>query len=244
MHGLTNVTRTLTRTIIVAAFLALVAASTAQRAAANQQGDPVNSAASQARTCEIGGGTAEVDVGRDVAHGVYRASVTCKGGFFDGITCDNWSNGDTRCYESLVRSEIEPADVPSGGIEAEPDPAAPTIESADEVVEPTEATQEPVITEPAGDEAADPSQDAPDANVDGGVADEGVAEEGAGDGVLSDDGDDLPEYAAEDETTAPTGGEPVADTGESADGGAVFEAQTVSDPGLQLYEFEEDDEQV
>jgi hypothetical protein len=226
MNGLTNATRYLTRSIALAAFVALLVASTARRADANQQGDPVNSATSQARTCEIGGGTAEVDVGRDVAHGVYRASVTCKGGLFDGITCDNWSNGDTRCYESLVRPEIEPAVAPTGGIEAEPDPEAPIVETADQAIEPVEATEESAVIEPAGDENADPAQDVPGGNVDGGAA------------------DDLPEYAAEDETTAPADGEPQADTGEDADSDAVFEEQVTSDSGVQLFQFEEEDEQV
>ncbi len=154
MNSLTNTTRYLTRTIILAAFVALLAVSTAQRAGANQSGSPVGKGTSQAENCEAAGGTAMVDVWR-TSEGVHRVSVTCIGGVLGGITCDNWSTGRTYCYEERALLVPPVTLAPTGGIVAEPDPLRPTIETTDQAIEPAF-----LEAEPAASAEVDPEADA------------------------------------------------------------------------------------
>src|SRR5215211_2324381 len=121
MYSQTTVIRHLTWRMILAALVALLAATTVQRAGANQSGSPVGKGTSQAENCEAAGGTAVVDVWRTV-EGVYRVSVTCIGGVLDGITCDNWSTGRTYCYEERALVDQPYTVAPTGGIVAEPAP--------------------------------------------------------------------------------------------------------------------------
>ena len=153
MNSQTNAMRHLTRTIILAAFVALLAASTAQRAGANQSGSPVGKGTSQAENCEAAGGTAVIDVFR-TGVGVHRVSVTCIGGVLDGITCDNWSTGRTYCYEARALPDQTFTVAPTGGIVAEPAPPVPTLVIADEAIAPAVLEEEP-LGPAEGDPVAD-----------------------------------------------------------------------------------------
>jgi hypothetical protein len=233
MSGLTNATRTLIRSIVIAACVAALALAAAQRAEATQtdhEVDPSEAAAFQKALCEAAGGKATVDVSRYV--GYYPTTfVTCAGGLLDGMYCINTVLA-TICTYPVVRPEEPPAVAPTEGIEPEPEPTVPSTEIVDEAVAPTDGVEtEPEPTVPPTDFEGDvvPSEG----------ADEPVVEEP----VVEDAGQDLPENPAQDETTAPTEDDPAADPNAGAGGGEVVETHVVSGEYAGIVFVEIEDEQ-
>ena len=276
MNGLTNATRTLIRSIVIAAAVAALALSAAQRAGAEEY-SPTVGAGVQASLCEAGGGEAETyGVTRTVADGVKSVQTRCKGGSLDGWDCFHGRQG-SYCTDPKSRQEDPPATTdnaveptegveteselsvltanvtahviaPTGGVEVATDEPLPAPATTDEVVAPTDGAEEPAAdeptildaepatNEPAVDEGADPAEEESGGMVEGGIADESVADE-------DDAGQDLPNNPAQDETTAPTEGDPAADPGAGTDGEGANETYVLEGENAEIVFFEEDDEQ-
>jgi hypothetical protein len=187
--------------------------------AESQTSDPTVAAKAAISLCEVGGGTAVVDVVRKV-DGVDLVRVRCVGGTLDGWDCFFDKSGVTICDGLHPSPDESPAVAPTEGVETEPEPTVPTTETTDEAVAPTEGAEEPGAEESA---------------VEGGVGDEGVAEEGADDGAddgaEDDAGQDSPTDPALDETTAPAEGDPAADPDAGARDDDGTEADVVADDG-------------
>ena len=88
----TSVVRHLLRASILVALVAAALASLTGDAAAENQ-NPYDVAVDQMQTCEAGGGTATYEEIRTAGSGVTYTEVSCSGGFFDGISCDNGFQG-------------------------------------------------------------------------------------------------------------------------------------------------------
>ena len=147
----------LRRTAFVALFLALLAATTVQRANANQVGDMSDTALKQAAWCEALGGVATIDTTRTPADGLTGVSMTCVGGLLDGLFCLNSFSGPI-CFFAFPAPPEEIVDVqPTEGIVVEEQPVT-TPPTADETLESGEVTDEPV-REPVVAEPTEPAED-------------------------------------------------------------------------------------
>lgn len=92
----------LPRLILLSACVAMLALATAQRASANQQGDPVGAGNVMIDYCRGLGGTATIRVGRVGDGSVRWTSVKCTGGG-QPFDCSFYGNGETFCIFGLVR---------------------------------------------------------------------------------------------------------------------------------------------
>jgi hypothetical protein len=216
MTSFTNAAHILTRTIAIAALLALLALTVAQRAEANQSGDPVGKTSQQMALCELGGGTVVgVEVVRTPGSGVSTVWFTCKGGLFDGVSC--WNHKDPLTDWCTAKMEVLPPTMqtvrPTAGIEAVTDETLPVVESSDVVVVPAEIAEEPA-TDDIGAETvpAEPTE----------VADGGEADGGQDLPDLTES-DDVEVYPAVDDAVA----DPNAGATEGEDG-TVFASHTES----------------
>ena len=201
-----------------------------EQVAASQTSDPTAAAGVAISLCEVGGGTAVVDVVRK-ADGVDLVRVRCVGGSLDGWDCFFDKSGATICSDlPFDNPEESPAVEPTGGVETEPEPTIPTTDVADDVTAPTEGAEEP-----AGDEGAAPGEEGADGMAEGGTPDDAVDEEG---------GQDLPDNPAQDETTAPTEGDSVADPGAGTEGEGADETYILAGEYGGIIFVEMDDEQA
>jgi hypothetical protein len=236
MNGLTNATRTLVRSMIIAAGVAALVLSASQRVGAEENtgyGADVATGV-QLSVCLAGGGEKlEVDTTRTPGSGLVGVKATCKGGSMDGWTCLH-DRQTSLCKTPQSHQEEPPttsdnAAEPTGGVEAESELSVLTANVEAHVVDPAEEIEsEPETTAPpteATDEGAAPAGE-------GEVVEATPAvDEGADDGVEDEDGGhDLPETPAQDETTAPTEGDPAADPGTGEGGEEVTGADEVVAP--------------
>jgi hypothetical protein len=86
----------LLRLILLSACVAMLALATAQRASANQQGDPVGAGNVMVDYCRGLGGTATIDVARYGDGSVRWTTVKCSGGG-QPFECNFYGNGETIC---------------------------------------------------------------------------------------------------------------------------------------------------
>lgn len=189
MNERTFGTRHLIRTVVMAAFIAMLALTTAQRASANQSGPTVNEAAQfQMALCRAAGGTATIETHRTVGGGLAWTEVTCAGGSLDGMWCFNGKVSGTFCtFDRTVQSESEHIE-PTGGVEETQTQPIDTPATTDETAEPASA-EEPVVEQPETvDESVDPGQ-----------AEEPVADDGTG----TDDGQVIDQPETVDEVFEP-----------------------------------------
>lgn len=143
---------------------------------AQQVADPVEAVTVQATVCESLGGTATVDASLGKEGNVVGTSMTCAGGFADGLECYNGPLTGPSCGITRTHPEEGPAIPPTVGIEVVDEPvptpatnaAEGTPATGNEAVEPTMAADEPRLAEPVATDAAEPTvpaeqptQDAP-----------------------------------------------------------------------------------
>lgn len=104
------------RTVVVAA-VALLVVALPGTAGAEGKNDPGKAATTQASACEALGGEAEVGVDRNQQQGLHTTSVTCKGGWLDGMWCINDSLGSL-CGAPRGRPDAGSVTAPLGGVVA------------------------------------------------------------------------------------------------------------------------------
>lgn len=190
MNELAVSTRHLVRSVLIAAFIVMLALTTAQRTSANQSGPGVNDSTQfQAALCQAGGGTATIEVERTVNAGLAYTKVRCTGGILDGMFCYNGQYTGTYCTFGRTLPQDQPFADASGVIEqvsVEP-VQAPVTE--DEVIQPAPAEQSTPESE-AGDaeQAEDPEADSGDGQVadQPGTVDESVEPVVADEPVIED----------------------------------------------------------
>jgi hypothetical protein len=177
MNKQTFGTQHLMRTVVMAAFIAMLALTTTQRASANQSGPGVNEASEfQMALCQAGGGTATIEVERTGHAGLAFTKVRCTGGLLDGMFCYNGQYSGTQCWFNHTGPQQSQDVDPVGGIEQVP---THPIETSDPVFEAEEnaPAEEPVVIQP----------EVVEESVDPGTAEEPATDQG--DGSV----DDLPE---------------------------------------------------
>jgi hypothetical protein len=172
MNEQTFGTKQLIRTVVLAAFIAMLALTTTQRARASQSGSDVNDAVQfQAALCRAAGGTATIEETRTVGSGLSSVTVKCTGGYLDGMWCNNDLTGATICtFDRTVQSETEHV-APDGGVEEPQIEPIETPATTDEAAEPGPA-EEPVAEQPETvEESVDPDVAEEPATDDGPVID-------------------------------------------------------------------------